>query len=166
MNPKVVEEAGFNVIGIAERTTNAKEMSGEGVIGKQWGRFFQDNLLAQIPNRADTSIIAVITDYATDKDGEYTHLIGARVTSTADVPAGMVVKKVPAGKYAIFTSEEGPVAQVVVGTWKRIWMQPKTAPGGDRAYKADYEVYDERARDPENTQMDVHVGLSKRALVK
>ena len=166
MNPKVVEEAGFNVIGIAERTTNAKEMSGEGVIGKQWGRFFQDNQLAQIPNKADTSIIAVITDYATDKDGEYTHLIGARVTSTADVPAGMVVKKVPAGKYAIFTSEKGPVAQVVVGTWKRIWMQPKTAPGGDRAYKADYEVYDERARDPENTQMDVHVGLSKRALVR
>ena len=166
MNPKVVEEAGFNVIGIAERTTNAKEMSGEGVIGKQWGRFFQDNLLAQIPNKADTSIIAVITDYATDKDGEYTHLIGARVTSTADMPAGMVVKKVPAGKYAIFTSEKGPVAQVVVGTWKRIWMQPKTAPGGDRAYKADYEVYDERARDPENTQMDVHVGLSKRALVR
>ena len=166
MNPKVVEEAGFNVIGIAERTTNAKEMSGEGEIGKQWGRFFQDNLLAQIPNKADTSIIAVITDYATDKDGEYTHLIGARVTSTADMPAGMVVKKVPAGKYAIFTSEKGPVAQVVVGTWKRIWMQPKTAPGGDRAYKADYEVYDERARDPENTQMDVHVGLSKRALVR
>ena len=159
MNPKVVEEAGFNVIGIAERTTNAKEMSGGGVIGKQWGRFFQDNILGKIPNKADASIIAVITDYASDKDGEYTHLIGAHVTSTADVPAGMVVKKVPAGKYAIFTSEKGPVAQVVVGTWKRIWMQTKTAPGGDRAYKADYEVYDERARDPENTQMDVHVGI-------
>jgi predicted transcriptional regulator YdeE len=159
MNPKVVEEAGFSVIGIAERTTNAKEMSGEGVIGKEWGRFFQENILAQIPNKADASTIAVITDYASDKDGEYTHLIGARVTSTADVPAGMVVKKVPAGKYAIFTSEKGPVAQVVVGTWKRIWMQPKTSPGGERAYKADYEVYDERARDPQNTQMDVHVGI-------
>jgi predicted transcriptional regulator YdeE len=159
MNPKVVDEAGFDVIGIAERTTNAKEMSGEGVIGKQWARFFQDNVLAQIPNKADTSIIAVITDYASDKDGEYTHLIGARVTSTVDVPAGMVVKRVPAGKYAIFTSEKGPVARVVVATWKRIWVQPKTSPGGDRAYKADYEVYDERARDPENTQMDVHVGV-------
>src|SRR5215472_1607269 len=85
MNPKVVEEAGFDVIGIAERTTNAKEMSGAGAIGKQWGRFFQDNLLPQIPNAAHTSIITVITAYATEKDGEYTHLIGARVTSTADV---------------------------------------------------------------------------------
>lgn len=159
MNPKVVEEAGFSVIGIAERTTNAKEMSGEGVIGKQWGRFVQENLAAHIPNKADSSIIAVITDYASDKDGEYTHLIGARVTSTADVPAGMVVKKVPSGKYAIFTSEKGPVAQVVVGTWQRIWAQPKSAPGGNRAYEADYEVYDERAMDPQNAQMDVHVGI-------
>jgi predicted transcriptional regulator YdeE len=159
MTPKVVEEAGFSVIGIAERTTNAKEMSGEGVIGKQWGRFMQENLLAQIPNKADSSIIAVITDYASDKDGEYTHLIGARVTSTADVPAGMVVKKVPPGKYAIFTSERGPVAQVVVGTWQRIWAQPKAAPAGNRAYKADYEVYDERAMDPQSAQMDVHVGI-------
>ena len=159
MNPKVVEEAGFSVIGIAERTTNAKEMSGEGVIGKQWGHFIQDNVFGQIPNKTDTTIIAIITDYASDKDGEYTHLIGARVTSTADVPAGMVAKKVPAGKYAIFTSEKGPVAPMVVGTWKRIWAQPKSAPGGDRAYKTDYEVYDERAMDPENAQMDVHVGI-------
>jgi predicted transcriptional regulator YdeE len=159
MNPQVVEEAGFSVIGIAERTTNAKEMSGEGVIGKQWGRFMQQNLAAQISNKADSSIIAVITDYASDKDGEYTHVIGARVTSTADVPAGMVVKKVPAGKYAIFTSERGPVAQVVVATWRRIWAQPKSAPGGDRAYKSDYEVYDERAMDAQNAQMDVHVGI-------
>ena len=159
MNPKVVEEAGFTVIGIAERTTNATEMSGEGVIGKQWGRFMQENVFAQIPNKADSTIVAVITDYASDKDGEYTHLIGARVTSAADVPAGMVAKKVPAGRYAIFTSEKGPVAKVVVGTWQRIWAVPKSSPGGDRAYKSDYEVYDERAMDPENAQMDVHVGI-------
>jgi predicted transcriptional regulator YdeE len=159
MNPKVVDEAGFTVIGIAERTTNAKEMSGDGVIGKQWARFMQENMLSQIPNRADVSIVAVITDYASDKDGEYTHLIGARVTSAAEVPSGMVVKKVPAGRYAIFTSDRGPVAKVVVGTWQKIWAAPKIAPGGDRAYKADYEVYDERAADPENAQMDVHVGI-------
>jgi predicted transcriptional regulator YdeE len=159
MNPKVVEEIGFTVIGIAERTSNAKEMTGDGVIGKQWGRFMQDNLLAQIPNKADSSIIAVITDYASDKDGEYTNVIGARVTSTAVVPPGMVAKKVPAGRYAIFTSDKGPVAKVVVGTWQRIWVVPKSEPGGDRAYKADYEVYDERAANPENVQVDVHIGI-------
>jgi len=159
MNPKVVDEAGFTVIGIAERTTNAKEMSGDGLIGKQWERFMQHNLVAQIPNKADSSLVAVITDYASDKDGEYTHLIGARVTSVAEVPPGMAVRKVPAGRYAIFTSDKGPVAKVVVGIWQRIWAVPKSAPGGDRAYNADYEVYDARAADPENAQTDVHVGI-------
>jgi predicted transcriptional regulator YdeE len=159
MNPKVVDEAGFTVIGIAVRTTNAKEMGPDGVIGKQWGRFMQENLLGQIPNKADSSIIGVITDYASDKDGEYTNIVGARVTSAAEVPPGMVARKVPAGRYAIFTSEKGPVAQVVVALWKKIWTIPKSSPGGDRAYKADYEVYDERAADPQNAQMEIHLGI-------
>ncbi len=159
MTPKVIEEDGFTVIGIAERTTNAKERTPDGIIGKQWARFMQENLLAQIANRADSSIVAVITDYASDKDGEYTHLIGAKVTSATEVPPGMVAKKVPPGRYAVFTSEKGPVAKVVVGTWIGIWSIPKSSPGGDRAYKADYEVYDERAANPQDAQVDVHIGI-------
>lgn len=159
MNPKIVEEPGFAAIGIAERTTNAKEMTPDGVIGKQWARFMQANLLAEIPNRSESSIIAVITDYASDKDGEYTHLIGAKVTTIAQVPPGMVAKKVPPGRYAIFTSEKGPLAKVVVGAWQRIWSIPKASPGGNRAYKTDYEVYDQRATDPRDAQVDVHVGI-------
>jgi len=34
MNPKVVEKAGFTVIGISARTSNAKEVTDEGMIGK------------------------------------------------------------------------------------------------------------------------------------
>ena len=160
MKPRIVEQDGFAVIGIAVRTNNAKEMTPDGVIGKQWGRFMQEGLLEKIPHRADQSIVAVITDYASDKDGDYTQVIGARVLRIEDVPQGMVAKKVPAGRYAVFTSEKGSVAQVVVGTWQRIWATPKSEPGGNRAYKADFEVYDERARDPQSTVMDVYVGIS------
>jgi predicted transcriptional regulator YdeE len=134
-------------------------MTSEGVIGKQWGRFMQEGVLEKIPHRADQNIVAVITDYASDKDGDYTQVIGARVTTTDEVPAGMVAKKVPAGRYAVFTSEKGPIAQVVVRTWQRIWATPKSQPGGDRAYKADFEVYDERSRDPQAAVMDVYVGI-------
>jgi len=31
--------------------------------------------------------------------------------------------------------------------------------GGERAYKADYEVYDQRATDPQNAQLEIRVGL-------
>ena len=159
MKPKVVEESGFTVVGIEARTSNAKEMSPDGVIGKQWARFMQDNLATRIQNKADSSILALYSDYASDKDGEYTFLIGARVTSAKDVPAGMVAKEVPAGRYAIFTSNKGPVAKVVVETWRQIWAVPKSSPGGDRTYKTDFEVYDECAANPQDAQVDVHIGI-------
>jgi len=156
---KVLEQSGFMVIGIAARTSNAREMTAEGVIGKQWARLMQDGVYAKIPNKADQSIVAVYTDYASDHNGDYTYLLGARVNSDAEVPAGMVAKKIPAGRFAVFTSAKGPAPKVVPETWTKINSLPQSATGGDRAYQADYEVYDERARDPQNLQADVYVGI-------
>ena len=160
MSPKVIEKMdGFTVVGISVRTSNAKEGTPDGLIGKQWDRLFKEGLLNKIPKRADTNIVAAYTDYASDKDGEYTYVLGAEVTSAESVPAGMVAVKVPAGRYAVFTSEKGPVPKVVVDIWQRIWATPKPQPGGDRAYKTDFEVYDERAMDPQNWQVDVYIGI-------
>jgi len=159
MSPKIVEQPEFMVAGIAVRTSNAKEMTADGVIGKQWARLLQEGTLAKIPNKADASIVAVYTDYASDKDGEYTYLLGARVTSDKGLPAGVIAKKIPAGKFAVFTTEKGPASKVVPETWVRINSLPKSAVGGDRVYRADYEVYDERARDPQNLQADIYVGI-------
>jgi len=159
MNPRVEEQAGFTVIGIAARTSNAKEMTGDGQIGKMWMKFMQEGVFSKIPNKADSSIVATYTDYASDHNGDYTFVLGARVTSDAVVPAGMVAKKIPGGKFAVFTSEKGPAPQVVPATWMKINSLPQTAIGGDRLYGADYEVYDERAKDPQNLQVDVYVGI-------
>jgi predicted transcriptional regulator YdeE len=155
----MVQHEGFTVVGISARTTNAKEMTAEGVIGKQWTRIFQETVMARIPNKADQNIVAVYTDYASDHDGEYTFLLGARVTSEKDVPAGMVAKQVPGGKFAVFTSKKGPAWKVVPELWARINSLPKTTVGGDRRYAADFEIYDERAADPQNSQVDVYVGI-------
>ena len=159
MNQKIVEKEGFTVIGISARTSNAKEVTEEGVIEKMWGRLFQEGLLSKIPNKADQNIVAIYTDYASDHNGEYTYLLGARVNSDADVPAGMVAKKIPSQKFAVFTSEKGPAQKVVPQIWMKINSLPQDAVGGDRQYKADFEVYDERATDPEDLQIDVYVGI-------
>jgi len=159
VNPKVTKQESFTVVGISARTTNAKEMTADGVIGKYWGRLFQDGLIAKIPNKADENIVAVYTDYASDHSGEYTYVLGARVKSASEIPEGMVAKTIPTGKYVVFTSEQGPAYQTVPQLWQKINSLPKTATGGDRAYKADFEVYDERARDPQNTVVEVYVGV-------
>ena len=159
MNPKVVERGAFTVVGIAVRTSNAREMTANGIIGKQWGRLMQEGLLAKILNKEDQNIVAVYTDYASNHNGEYTFVLGARVKADDAVPAGMVAKKIPAGKFAVFITEKGPAAKVVPETWMKINSLPRPAVGGDRVYRADYEIYDHRAVDPANSQVDVYVGI-------
>jgi predicted transcriptional regulator YdeE len=159
MHPKVTQQAAFTVVGIAIRTSNAREMTADGVIGKQWGRFMTDSLLAKIPHKADTNIVAVYTDYASDHNGEYLSLLGARVNSGADVPADMIAKTIPAGRFAVFTTEKGPAEKVVPQAWMGINSLPKPAVGSDRVYAADYEIYDQRSADPQNAQVDIYVGI-------
>src|SRR6266852_740724 len=48
MNPRVVQQSAFTVVGITARTSNAKEMTPGGVIGKQWAPFMQDGVLAKM----------------------------------------------------------------------------------------------------------------------
>ena len=146
------------VIGIAARTTNAKEATAGGIIAAQWQKFFQEGILGKISNKTSANIYAVYTDYASDRNGEYVFVIGAMVKEGTVPPAGMVSKRVPGGRYAVLTSEQGPVSAVVPGAWQKLW---KLEDDGKlkRAYKTDFEIYDQRARDPQNTQVDVYVGL-------
>jgi predicted transcriptional regulator YdeE len=159
LRPRIVEQEGFTVIGMSTRTNNAREATADGVIGKQWARFMQDGALGKIPHKLDHSFIAVYTDYASDHDGDYTFILGAKVSSATEVPPGMVAKTIPAGRYAVFTSEKGPGSKVVPELWMKINSLPKSTPGGDRVYCADFEIYDKRAGDPQNLQVDIYVGI-------
>jgi predicted transcriptional regulator YdeE len=159
LNPRAAQQHEFTVVGISVRTSNTEQMTPARPIGKQWERLFKEGVLAAIPNKADGNIVALYTEYASDKDGEYTYVLGARVTKVESVPAGMVVKNVPPGQYAVFTSEKGPVQKVVVEMWQKVWATPKSALGGDRTYKADFEVYDQRAKNPADSVVDLYVSV-------
>jgi predicted transcriptional regulator YdeE len=160
MQPKIIEGKEFSVIGIDARTNNAKEMTNGGVIPRRWGKFFAEGMLAKIPNKVDPTIYAVYTDYASDRNGDYTFFIGAKVSDTSAIPAGMVAKKVPAGKFAVIASARGPVQHVVPQTWQQIYiLEDKAQLGGARSYKADFEIYDQRSRDPQDSQVDIYVGI-------
>ncbi len=83
MTPKIVDGKEFSVIGIEARTNNSREMTNDGVIPRQWGKFFAEGILAKIPNKVDPTIYAVYTDYASDRNGDYTFFIGAKVSDTS-----------------------------------------------------------------------------------
>jgi predicted transcriptional regulator YdeE len=161
VKPKVVELDAFEVMGIEVRTNNAKEAGADGLIPKLWQRVIQEHALDTVPDRIGQTIYAVYTDYASDANGDYTLLLGTKIRPAAErlFPKGMVVKTIPAGRYLVFTSDRGPVAKVVVETWKQIWSYFQSPAKGQRAYRADFELYDQRAADPSNPQVDIYVGV-------
>ena len=103
---KVEDQPGFSVIGVSVRTEGRKEAGGTGQIPNLWTRAMQDGTLDSIPNRADSNILAVYTDFASDQNGEFTYVLGARVTSIDKVPAGFVAVTIPAGKYAVVQTDK------------------------------------------------------------
>lgn len=158
--PRIVHEDEFSIVGIEVRTSNAKEMTSDEAIGKQWQRFFQEGVQQKIPNRVSENIYAVYSDYASDRNGEYSFTLGAKVRAGTAAPAGFVVKKVRAGNYVVVGSERGPSAKVVPQAWQHVWvMEDQHKLGGTRAYQTDFELYDQRAADPQNAQVDLYIGL-------
>ena len=155
---KVVDVPAFTVIGIECHDSNAKEMAGQGCIGEQWMRLFQEGLLDKIPSRADQNIVTVYTDYSSDH-GEYTYILGSKVADDAKAPDGMVKRKIEKGRFAVFTSDRGALQEVVPALWKKIWGMQKSDLGGERAFQADFEVYGESAMDPNNGQMEAYIGI-------
>ncbi len=157
---KTATEQAFYVAGYQVRTNNANEMSGHGEIGKLWQRFFQENLGSQIPDRTDARLIVVYSDYASDEKGDYSYLLGAPISSVDHLPAGMTFKKIVPGTYAVLTTERGPVVEVLQAEWRKIWNMQPAQLGGKRAFLTDYEVYDERSSNPQDAQVEIHIGLA------
>jgi predicted transcriptional regulator YdeE len=148
----------FAVIGIEARTTNSKEATAEGIIPKQWQKFFQEGILDKIPDKSGQNVYALYTDYVGGRNGEYSFVIGAMVKDGTAAPDGMVAKHVSAGQFAVIASEKGPLPKVVPAAWQAVW---KMEDDGKlkRSYRTDFEIYDHRARDPQNAQVDIYVGL-------
>lgn len=151
----------FTVIGLTARTTNAKEASGNGAIGELWARLRKEGLLARIKHRADNHIIALYSDYESDKDGAYTYTLGSKVTSAKDIPPGMVARRTESGDYAIFTAQGGPAAQLVLGLWQRIWALEKSPSELKRAYRTDYEIYLDPDASNADQRVDIYIGLKR-----
>lgn len=158
--PKLVHQEEFFVVGIEARTTAAKEMSSEGVIPQLWQKFMQEGVFHKIPNKADENTYAVYTDFTDKRYGEYSVVIGVRVADKSQVPPGLVLKVIPAGRYLVFLSDQGPAPNVVPAAWQKVAdSEDRGTLGYTRSYKADYEVYGDQAMDPQNLRAELHVGV-------
>jgi len=143
----------FKVIGISVRTTNENGQAGTD-IGALWNKFMSEGVAAKIPNKVDSTVYSIYTEYESDYTKPYTTILACKVKNLDTIPKGMVSLEIDGGNYAKFTSKGDLNKGVVYEEWIKIWNSSL-----DRKYTTDFEVYGEKAQNPENAEVDIFVAL-------
>jgi predicted transcriptional regulator YdeE len=150
------------LVGLTARTNNTDEMEPDkskiaSLAAFYWGNQVADNF----KHRTNPGVTyAVYTEYESDENGEYTYFIGEVVATTEDQDlVKFKTLTIPANHYQKFTTKPGKMPDSVIATWQQIWQMNKQQLGGKRNYLADFEVYDDRAKDPNNTVIDIYISI-------
>lgn len=145
----------FTVIGISTRTTNENNQSAAD-IGMLWNKFMSEGILQKIPNKRDDAIYSIYTEYESDYTKPYTTILGCRVKNTNTIPEGMVAINIKASNYTEFTAKGNLQEGLVYKKWLEIWNMDL-----DRAYQADFEIYDAKAQNPEEAEVCIYIGVKE-----
>ena len=123
-------------------------------IPKLWEQFFSKNIIDKIPNKIGNTLYCIYTDYEKDHTKPYITLLGCKVSNLDFIPEGLTGKTFDGGNYSIFTAKGKITDGIVFEEWLKIWNSDT-----DRVYTADFEVYDTKAQDPDNTAIDIFVAI-------
>jgi len=143
----------FTLVGISVRTTNQNGQS-QTDINNLWIKFFNEQVIAGIPNKISDDIYCMYTDYESNFMGEYTTLIGCKVSEVDKIPEGLVSKHIPESKYYEYRSE-GKIPDCIGHTWMQIWQSPDD----NRKYEADFDVYGSEAVNPESAVVYTYLSV-------
>ncbi|MFT3681561.1 MAG: effector binding domain-containing protein [Ferruginibacter sp.] len=151
MSNQVIQQ--FHVIGIAVRTTNENGLSAQD-IPALWNKFMSEGIAAKIPGKIDNTLYCIYTEYEEDHTKPYTTILGCKVESLDSIPGGMIGKTIEVADYKKYTATGNILEGLVFNEWLKIWNSDL-----NRAFTADFEVYDERALNPKNAAVDIFVAV-------
>ncbi len=143
----------FFVIGISVRTTNENRQAGQD-IPALWHRFMAEGTAEKIPNKTGNTVYCIYTDYEKDHTKPYTTILGCKVENLDTIPNGMVGKTFDDAEYERFVAKGNIWQGMVFDEWTKIWHSDL-----NRAYTADFEVYGEKAQNPENAEVYIFVAI-------
>lgn len=143
----------FKVIGISVRTTNENNQASKD-IGDLWGKFISENVLGAIPNKIDSTVYSIYTEYESDHTKPYTTILGCRVENLKDIPKGMIGKSFDGGSYVKLSAKGDLMKGLIVNKWREIWKMDL-----DRVFTADYEVFGEKAQNPADAEIDFLIAI-------
>ena len=143
----------FSIIGISVRTTNEDGRAGQD-IPALWNKFMTEGITEKIPNKTDNSIYCIYTEYEKDHTKPYTTILGCKVENLDTIPNGMVGKTFEEANYAKHIATGNILQGMVFNEWTKIWNSDL-----DRTFTADFEVYGEKAQNPENAEVDIFIAV-------
>ena len=154
MNKFELEEIRLIGLALKTKTFNA---NGQSAIdcGKLWQDFTNGNYADKIPGKLSNDILAVYHQYEGDHTKPYSYFIGCKVNANTPVPPGMESLIIPAAQYQKI-SAKGIMPDCVANAWRAIWQSDIS-----RAYRFDFELYDERSKDRSNTEVDIYIGVKE-----
>ncbi|MGB0176652.1 MAG: effector binding domain-containing protein, partial [Owenweeksia sp.] len=151
---KTVTKQAFKIVGMGIRTTNENGQAMKD-LGELWGNFQPAEVAAKIPNRVSDTFYGVYTNYESDHNRPYDALIGFEVSDFNNVPEGMVAKQMEGGTFALITAKgDMRKGEPIAKAWNDINQKDLA-----RAFTNDFEVYDQRAANPADAEVDILVAL-------
>ena len=144
----------FSLIGISVRTTNENGQSGID-IPVLWNKFISEGIVNQIPNKIDNTIYCLYTAYESDHTKPYTAVLGCKVSNMEKMPKEMTGLTINEGLYIKYSAKGNIMQGLVFDVWKKIWNSDIP-----RSFTADFEVYGEKAQNPENAEIDIFVAIN------
>ncbi|MBH1988830.1 MAG: AraC family transcriptional regulator [Myxococcaceae bacterium] len=155
----------LKLVGITTRTNNAQVFGSDPSVNKiavLAQKYFNNGLAEKIKDRKNPgTTFCAYTHYESDVNGHYTCFIGEEVSSFESVDQEFEMLTIPDQNYAKFTNQPGPMPDACIDMWQNIWKMDVSDLGGERAYVADFEIYDERSRDYNNVTLDIYIGIKK-----
>ena len=165
MQKTIVMLPELKLVGITTRTNNTQIFERDpstNKIAATVQKYFHNGLAEKIKDRKNPgTTFCIYTNYESDVNGDYTYFIGEEVTSFEEIDKEFETLTIPVQKYAKFTNQPGPMPTVCIDMWQNIWKMNAADLGGQRAYIADFEVYDERSQNPEQAVLDIYIGIQK-----
>jgi predicted transcriptional regulator YdeE len=143
----------FYIIGLSVRTTNENGQS-LADIPALWNTFMTENTIESIPNKIDNSIYCMYTEYEKDYTKPYTTILGCKVSGLDNIPQGMIGKTIAKETYKQFTAKGNLSEGAVYQKWIAIWNSDL-----NRKYTADFEIYAEKASNPENAEVPIFIAI-------
>ncbi|MDX2346990.1 MAG: effector binding domain-containing protein [Legionella sp.] len=155
----------LNLIGLKIRTNNRDEMNPEtSKIAMLAGQYWGEQVANAFKGRIHPGVTyAAYTEYDSDEHGEYTYFIGEAVDGgEAQDLSQFKSLIIPQSTYQKFTTESGQMPDIVIASWQDIWGMGEADFEGKRSYVADFEVYDERAHNPNQMALDIYIGINNK----